>query len=314
MNNIVNFNSAPDLGGFGAADFDTVSIPTMINFNGRSIATGKHAIVRTDTGAILGHHGSRYGKVCQKDALNTAEDMFGESDLKSHNMVRTISCSHNGANTFAKYTFPSHMFKSPDGDSSILEALVTTSFNSTFPFLIAFGERLGACNNSNIYLTGAVAMFKAKHTKGLNIKRGAEAVGNALKQAQDNHVLFQKMYNTPVDDMKAFKVYAEASGVTNQVNEIESEYLKRRNYIAPNWRHILSELPRQNQNLNYMIEHSKEYGARMGKNQWAVYNTLTDWSSHAPATTAKSESNYSMVSAKRGQVVRRVVNEMLLAA
>ena len=309
MNSIVNFNNAPNgFGGFGEADFDTVSIPTMIDFNGRSIATGKHAIVRTDTSEILGHHGSRYGKVCQKSALITAEDMFDESDIESRDMTRTIRCSHNGSNTFAKYTFPSHTFTSPDGDSSMLEALVTTSFNSTFPFLIAFGERLYACNNSNIYLTGAVAMFKGRHTKGLNIKRGAEAVGNALQQAQDNHVLFQKMYNTPVTEDIVFKTFAEASGVTNQVNEVKKDM------GTVHWSKIVRNLPRQNSNLIYMLNKSKDYGDRMGKNQWAVYNTLTDWSSHAGATTSKSEKNISATRVKRGQIVRRVVNEVLLAA
>ena len=309
MNSIVNFNDAPNgFGGFGEADFDTVSIPTMINFNGRSIATGKHAIVRTDTGEILGHHGSRYGKVCQKQALISAEDMFDESDIESRDMTRTISCSHNGSNTFAKYTFPSHTFVSPDGDRSVLEALVTTSFNSTFPFIIAFGENLNACNNSNIYLTGAVAMFKGRHTKGLDIRKGAEAVGNALQQAQDNHALFQRMYNTPVTEEIVFKTFVEAAGVTNQVNEVKKDMGN------VHWSRIVSNLPRQNSNLIYMLRKSKDYGDRMGKNQWAVYNTLTDWSSHANATTTKSEKNIAAIRVKRGQIVRRVVNEVLLAA
>ena len=52
----------------------------------------------------------------------------------------------------------------------------------------------------------------------------------------------------------------------------------------------------------------------MGMNQWAVYNTLTDWSSHAGATTAKSERNIAATRVKRSQTVRRVVNEVLLAA
>ena len=306
MNSIVKFPT--NLGGYGAADFDTVSIPTTVDWAGRRISTGKHAILRTDTGDILGHHGSRYGKVCQKHAINTTEEMFYESDLNDDGMTRTISCSHNGSNTFAKYTFPAHTFVSPDGDSSMLEALVTTSFNSTFPFLIAFGERLYACNNSNIYLTGAVAMFKAKHTKGLNIKQGAIAVSNALKQAQDNHELFQKMYNTPVTEDVGFNTYVAAAGATKQVEEVKKEM------GAVHWRTVVSNLPRQNQNLNYMIEKSRDYGRRMGKNQWAVYNTLTDWSSHADATTERSKKNISAIRVQRAAKVREAVNNVLLAA
>ena len=309
MNSIVNFNNAPNgFGGFGEADFDTVSIPTMINFNGRSIATGKHAIVRTDTGEILGHHGSRYQKICQKHAMNTAEKMFCKSDLRTFGMTRSISCSHNGANTFAKYTFPEHKYTSPDGDISTLQAIVTTSFNSTFPFMIAFGDNLNACNNGNVWLTGAVAMFKGRHTTGLDITSGAKAVGNALQVAQENHELFQQMYETPVTEDIVFKTFAEAAGVTNQVNEVKKDMGN------VHWSRIVSNLPRQNSNLIYMLRKSKDYGDRMGKNQWAVYNTLTDWSSHANATTTKSEKNIAAIRVKRGQIVRRVVNEVLLAA
>ena len=112
---------------------------------------------------------------------------------------------HNGANTFAKYTFPEHKYTSPDGDISTLQALVTTSFNSTFPFMIAFGDNLRACNNGNVWLTGAIAMFKGRHTTGLDITSGAKAVGNALQVAQENHELFQQMYETPVTEDVVFR-------------------------------------------------------------------------------------------------------------
>ena len=308
MNSIVNFDNAPDLGGFGAADFDTVSIPTMIDFNGRSIATGKHAIVRTDTSEVLGHHGSRHQKVCQKEAITTTEKMFFESDLKTNTMTREISCSHNGSNTFARYTFPDHQFKSPDGDTSTLTALLTTSFNSTFPFMIAFGENLRACNNNNIWLTGVITMFKARHTKGLNISNGAKAVGNVYSEAQKNHELFWDMYYTPVNSDVAFDTYAAASGVTNQVNEVKREI------GSTDWRSIINKLPRQNQNLNYMVQKSKDYENRMGKNKWAVYNTLTDWSTHANPTTERSKQNIAAIKVQRAAKVRDAVNSVLLAA
>jgi hypothetical protein len=83
---------------------------------------------------------------------------------------------------------------------------------------------------------------------------------------------------------------------------------------AVHWRTVVSNLPRQNQNLNYMIEKSRDYGRRMGKNQWAVYNTLTDWSSHADATTERSKKNISAIRVQRAAKVREAVNNVLLAA
>ena len=308
MNRIVNFNNTPDFGGFGEADFDTISCPTEYMFKDDFYFTGKHAIVRTDTGEILGHHGSRYQKICQKDAMNTSEKMFIKSDLITLGMTRSISCSHNGANTFAKYTFPAHQYTSPDGDISTLQALVTTSFNSTFPFMIAFGDNLRACNNGNVWLTGAVAMFKGRHTTGLDITSGAKAVGNALQVAQENHELFQQMYETPVTEDVVFNTYVEAAGATKQVEEVKKDM------GTVHWSKIVSNLPRQNQNLNYMLRKSKDYGDRMGKNQWAVYNTLTDWSTHAGATTERSKKNIAAIRVQRAAKVRDAVNNVLLAA
>ena len=45
----------------------------------------------------------------------------------------------------------------------------------------------------------------------------------------------------------------------------------------------------------------------MGTNQWAVYNTLTDWSTHAPAARESSQVNIASISYKRGETVRDTI-------
>ena len=63
-----------------------------------------------------------------------------------------------------------------------------------------------------------------------------------------------------------------------------------------------------------MNQKSKEYGRKMWQNQWAVYNTRTDWCTHAPATTERTQGNIASIAVKRETIVRDTVNNVLLAA
>jgi hypothetical protein len=65
-------------------------------------------------------------------------------------------------------------------------------------------------------------------------------------------------------------------------------------------------MPRQNSSLTYLVKAWNEYSDKMGYNQWAVYNTLTDWSTHAPASSKRSVPNIASVRQKRSDVVRKV--------
>ena len=52
---------------------------------------------------------------------------------------------------------------------------------------------------------------------------------------------------------------------------------------------------------------AKQYCATMGRNYWAAFNTITDWSTHAPAARVKSQKNIAYISHQREDTGRSVI-------
>ena len=52
------------------------------------------------------------------------------------------------------------------------------------------------------------------------------------------------------------------------------------------------------------------YHGRLGKNLWAVYNAMTDWATHAPASQ-RSQINIASIEQDRAAKVRETVNKSI---
>ena len=71
---------------------------------------------------------------------------------------------------------------------------------------------------------------------------------------------------------------------------------------------LLHKLPRRNENLNYIWRmYDSIYRNRLGSNWWAVYNAMTDWSTHFGAVRQSSERNIASIQNERQQVIRKAV-------
>jgi hypothetical protein len=62
--------------------------------------------------------------------------------------------------------------------------------------------------------------------------------------------------------------------------------------------------------------YSNVYKKRLGSNYWAVYNAMTDWSTHFGAVRKSSEKNLVAIQHDRQQTVRKAVrsNSFLMKA
>ena len=287
---------------YGDAGFDVASIPLMyFNEAGEWHHSSKVAIVRTDTMAELGVHGHNYKPVAPKTLIDAQRAIIMRSDLNTDGITETIKTSHSGSRTFVRYTLPNHNYTTPDGDTATLELLGTTSFDSSFPFILSVGALQAACLNGQVFTSGTATMFKARHTKNLDIDHGSRVIVKCLEVFERERDLWSTMYNTQVTEKEAMYVFAEAANCLDLVQAAVNE-------SGASWSAVFDKLPRFNSALTYLSNAWKGYSARMGRNQWAVYNTLTDWSTHAPAATKKSDINIASVRSKRQDVVRRVVN------
>ena len=287
---------------YGDAGFDVASVPLMyFNEAGEWHHSSKVAVVRTDTMQELGVHGQKYKPVAPKTLIDAQRAIIMRSALNTEGITETIATSHKGSRTFVRYTLPNHNYTTPDGDTATLELLGTTSFDSSFPFIMSAGARQAACLNGQVFVGGTAAIFKARHTINLDINHASRVIVRCLEVFDKERDLWREMYQTKVTAEQVMFVFAEAAGCLDLVRTIVAE-------CGPSWSAVFDQLPRLNSSLTYLANAWKQYSDKMGYNQWAVYNTLTDWSTHAPAATKKNQINIASVNTKRQDVVRRVVN------
>jgi len=296
-------------GGYGSAGFDIAVAPLKYDVVDRSgfsprdrgeFKSSKSVIYRTDTGEELGIHGHGYKPVAPKHMIDVTRNIIERSDLSIYGMEETIRTSHNGARTFVQYRLPEHTYRTSDGDEASLSLLSISSFDGTWPFMISAAAIQQACTNLQVFVGGEVSVFKAKHTRSLDIEQGGRIITKSLDLFHNQRDLWQDWHGTWCSDLQAFKFFAEALKCTKALDAI---YKGVTNPVD-----ILNDMPRNNSSLEYLWHKYKAtYSKRLGTNYWAVYNAMTDWSTHFATPRASSMANIASVQNDRQQIVREAV-------
>lgn len=306
MNAIVSmFKNQNVFGSYGAADFDIAE--TMLQYttqDGVLLPSSKKVVYRTDTGAELGVHSTSYKAVPPKVMIDQARAIILRSDLDTDGIRETIKTSHSGSRTFVKYDLPNHTYTTPDGDTAALSLLAITSTDSSWPFMISVAAVQRACTNLQVFTSGEVAVFKARHTTNLDIEHASRTIVKALDTFEKERDVWAKMVNTSINLRDAFLMFAEAAGCKDKVLEIMEAY--------PHFggRQILAEFKRTNSAMTYLWNAYATYRNRFGDTEWAAYNALTDWSTHAGVSKG-SASNIASIQYGRQETVRTVVRNSL---
>lgn len=292
--------------GYGSADFNIATTPLMYDTGADRLNISKKKVIyRTDTGVELGVHGKNYKAVAPKHMIDTTRSILERSDLNLTNVTEDIATSHDGSRTFVRYNMPTHEYTTPDGDTATLQLLATTSFDSTFPFLISVGALQNACLNTQIFTDGTVCLFKSKHTQGLDINHGASVISKALDVFESERELWAKWNKTAVTAWEVFEIFARAVGWKSALPHIASY-----RGVDTLYNHVASEVP-VNKNFQYLWAIYKDnYKKKLGDNYWAVYNALTDWSSHAPIGKRQDPKNIASVLNRRQQIVRDTISRV----
>ena len=72
----------------------------------------------------------------------------------------------------------------------------------------------------------------------------------------------------------------------------------------------LHEMQR-NTTFNYLFLAWHRYQCKLGKNKWAFYNALTDWSTHSNAGRKSAQPNIASIRAKRADKVQKFLHKMV---
>lgn len=283
MNAIVNmFRNTSDMtelkrSGYGEAGFEIGEAILQYHTQAASVQnTTKKVIYREDTGAQLGVHGLDYKAVAPHEMIDVARAIIERSDLDTTGIQETIRTSHNGSRTFVQYKLPAHTFTTPDGDTASLGLLAVSSFDGTWPFMISAAAIQQACTNLQVFVSGEVAVFKAKHTRHLNIELGGRVITKALDLFENERELWSQWSAQHMSDNMAFQEIVQAL-------KIDSAQKIINNWPTASVEYVMGEMPRANPSLEYIYAAWHKYKRRLGANRWAFYNAMTDWSTHATA-------------------------------
>lgn len=289
--------------GYGSADFDIDVAPLMYQAEGRDFygykRSSKSVIYRKDNGAELGVHGDGYKAVPPKSMIDTTRNILERSDLCLDNMKERIDTSHDGARTFVQYKLPEHTYVTPDGDNAALSLLAITSFDGTWPFMISAAAVQFACTNQQVFVTGEVAVYKAKHTQALDIEHGGRVITKCLSIFEQERELWKTWQQKEQTDRQAFNYFARTLKATKAL-ELSA--------MGHQPEDILTKMPRRNTSLEYMWNKwNTVYRKRLGGNFWAVYNAMTDWSTHAETARKSTMVNIAAIRNQRHEAVRSAI-------
>jgi hypothetical protein len=292
------FPKASVFGGYGRADFNIDTAPLQyIDGWGNVKRASKRVIFRVDTGDELGIHGDRYKPVAPKHMIDATRAIILRSDLNTDGIEERIDTSHCGKRTFVRYKLPNHTYTTPEGDTASLCLLAITSFDSKWPFMISVAAEQFACTNLQVFTMGEVALYKSKHIQSLDVDKGSRIIVKALDVVNNQQDQWHQWYNTPVSLERAAEHIAKFTNTFEEYKDIIDN-----NIISSHINYNLY-LKRNNTNVNYILKVFKEYQDRLGPNYWALYNALTDWSTHAGFSRRV---NYDTVASAKNDRMERV--------
>ncbi len=261
--------------GYGSAGFDIRErVLDYYTPEHGTLHSSKKVIFRDDTGTELGVHGLDYHAVPPKKMIDTTRAIIERSNLDTTGIEETIRTSHDGSRTFVQYKLPAHTYNTPDGDTASLGLLAVSSFDGTWPFMISAAAIQQACTNLQVFVGGEVAVFRAKHTRNLDIEVGSRVITKALDVFENQRELWSEWRSQPMSDNMAFQEIVKALKVDSAQKIIN-------NRPTASVESVMGEMPRTNPALEYIYAAWHKYKRRLGANRWAFYNAMTDWSTHA---------------------------------
>jgi len=290
--------------GYGDADFTVKKAKVMYQVGDEfewdrvSLNTydAKEVYYREDTGEPIAVHGLRYKPIQYSTMIDKTRDMIERCNLDATGIQETISVSPNGGMCAVKYTLPAKKYTTPDGDTGCLSVMGVSSFNGVWSYVKSLALLQDACLNSQIFIKNPAAIYKARHTNKLDVDLGVSVLGKAANLIEDEIELWHELYNTPSVPLEVFKMFADVANYTDDIANIS-------------WNSYKDDI--RNKSMLYLLDkYQTHYAPLMGRNLWAVYNTITDWSTHAPS----SAKNKIALMQRRTDQASEVMTKYLLAA
>lgn len=219
---------------------------------------GSQAVVRTDTGDVLGVHGSRYRILSNDDVVNSVMDAVKKADITSDYSL-DIKVIDGGRKLRGYVNFPDITIEPRVGDITHYRVSFTNSYDASWSFSqSAEGMRL-ACLNGMV-LPQAVARSRYKHTTSISVDGAAAKTVNGMLMFTNQREEWASWAETSVSSRSAewfFKATVARAPSRQQLK------------VKTNERQLENLLQIWNGEAN-----------TLGLNKWALFNAMTYWSTH----------------------------------
>lgn len=206
--------------------------------------TGRRAVVRQDSGAMLGIVSDKYELLKHGDVINAFRNALKDVEFKE-----TIAVMNGGATLFATYSLPAHTVEVKKGDLVSLQFVVKNSYNGANALQMMLGAYRLVCTNG---------MTIGKQFFSYSQKHIGSASGIQIGVIQQKVALLTEQFG------KTLPLLQEMS---NHALTASSEELFTKELIP---------FPK------YLLESAKESYDKDGDNtRWGLYNGLTNAITHS---------------------------------
>jgi len=229
----------------------------VFDMHGNEI-NGQQCVMRTDTNQVLGVHGSRYKAVSHDDVVNSILDGVSQADLSSDYTV-DVEVLEDGRKLRGQILFNNLTVEPAVGDYTKFKVDFFNSYDASWSFSqAASGLRLWCLNGCTT--PDAVAKSRYKHTASINVEGSANKMINGLQHFMSRKEVWQSWMATPLADAQ----------VENFFKKTVAKAFTRQQQISKTNEKQLENL------LGIWADES----SNLGRNKWALYNTLTYWATH----------------------------------
>jgi len=212
------------------------------------------------------------------DGCVIAEAMLAHSPLDKTGMTRNFEQSHEGGRYAVTYTLPAHKIDLGNGDVSFLQLAHRNSGDGSWCFTLEAGAIRMICMNKQVSMD-YFSLFKTKHTPNMSPEHGARKLAGVLEGFEAEKERWSAWKNQSITNMEAFKIFAAAAKFHIDPQLSLYELLDSTSY-------------RKSKAMQFMWKrYTTEEVKALGSNEWAAYNAMTGWATHAPASTQPSEKN-----------------------
>ena len=232
---------------------------------------------------VIGLVSKQYRTVTNEEIEEKFVKQLCESSINRDGMTIDCRYANDGARSMVQMKFPAHEID-VKGDKSILEIVTKNSYDGMWKFSVRGGACRMACLNG--MLLGAwAAAYSEQHNSKLSITHAAKKIVTILDDFIETPKQWADMMDRPVDDTKAWKVIRKY----NKHDDREIPMTWHRNPGTGKVCITNSDTRMAVNGSTRMMDHYLRREAKdIGKNAFALYNTLTHQATHG-TTTDRSE-------------------------